>query len=198
MFSSKYTKFWKWFQTHEDEIFHFESNQDEVFDKLTRRLQRIHSDLVFEFSSVSNGKREFTVSAGGIRAVFPEVTKLVREAPAFSRWQVIAFRQRQDIPNIRCGDKELDRDALYFDYVPADGKIDLTVFIPGMSTASKEEIVGLKTIGYLTLDSLIGEFDVETKIAGIELVDTSRYPERRRIALRELTKIVDQLPETIQ
>ena len=67
-----------------------------------------------------------------------------------------------------------------------------------MSTASKEEIVGLKTIGYLTLDSLIGEFDVETKIAGIELVDTSRYPERRRIALRELTKIVDQLPETIQ
>ena len=196
--SSKYNKFWKWFEAHEDEIFHFERKQEKIFDKLASRLRRVHPDLVFEFSSVSEGRREFTVSAGGIKSVFPEVTSLVREAPALSRWKIIAFRQRRDVPDIQCGDKMLNRDAVFFDHIPAGDKIDLLLFIPGLSDSSPEGVTGLKTIGYLLLDSAVGEYDVETKIAGIQFLDASVSPERRRIPLRELPQVVDRLPKTAQ
>ena len=158
----------------------------------------MHPDLLFEFSSVSEGRREFTVSAGGIKSVFPEVTSLVREAPALPRWEIIAFRQRRDVPEIQCGDKKLNRDAVLFDYIPAGDKLDLMLFIPGLSSSSPEGVTGLKTIGYLLLDSAVGEYDVETKIGGIQFLDASASPQRHRIPLRELPQIVDRLPKTVQ
>ncbi len=193
-FGSKYAKFWRWFRAHEDELFRFETNRERVFDALAVQLRRIHPDLVFEFSSVSEGRREFTVSAGGIRAAFPEVTALVREASALPQWQVIAFRQRHDIPKIQYADKALDRDAVFFDYDVVEEKIDLTVFIPGIADGSTQDILSLKTIGYLFLDAVVGEYDVETKIAVIEFVDASASPARRRMPLCELANVVDSLP----
>jgi hypothetical protein len=197
-FGSKHDEFWKWFEAHENEIFHFERKREKVFDKLASRLRRVHPDLVFEFSSVSEGRREFIVSAGGIKSAFPEVTALVRAAPALPRWQVIAFRQRQDVPEIRCGDKALNRDEVFFDYVPTGDKIDLLLFIPGLADSSQEALTGLKTIGYLLLDTTVGEYDVEAKIAGIRMLDASEFPERRKIPLRELPSVVDKLPKTVQ
>ncbi|HEY6369224.1 MAG TPA: hypothetical protein VIX37_01480 [Candidatus Sulfotelmatobacter sp.] len=79
------------------------------------------------------------------------------------------------MPNIGCGDKELDRDALFFDYVLRGNQIDLTLFVPGIAAASTEEIVGLKAIGYLFLEAVAGEYDFETKITGIEFVDASAF-----------------------
>jgi len=197
-FGSKYRDFWKWFEAHEDEIFHFEREQEKVFDKLASRLRRVHPDLVFEFSSVSEGQREFTVSAGGIESIFPEVTSLVRDAPALSRWKIIAFRQRHDVPEIQCGGRVLNRDAIFFDYILAGEKIDLLLFIPGLAESSTDGVTGLKTIGYLLWDAAVGEFDVETKIAGIRFLDALDSPERRRIPLRELPQVVDKLPKTVQ
>jgi hypothetical protein len=195
---SKYLKFWKWFRSRETEIFHFENDQEKVFDKLAAELRRVHPDLVFEFSSIVDGRREFTISAGGIRAAFAEVTTLVREAPTLQKWKILAFRQRQDIPSIKCGDKELQRDAIFFDHATVGDKADLTLFMPGIRGASPQDVVGLKTIGYLMLDSVVGEYDVETRIAGIEFVDAADQPERRRIPLRELAAIVDALPRAVQ
>lgn len=195
---TKYSKFWEWFEAHEDEIFHFERKREKVFDKLAARLGRVHPDLVFEFSSAIEGRREFTVSSAGIKSTFPEVSALVRVAPDLPRWRIIAFRQRKEVPEIQCGNKSIKRDELFFDYIRAGDKIDLFLFIPGFSGSKPEGIVGLKTIGYLLLDATIGEYDVETKIGGIKMLDASEYPERQRIPLRDLPRIVDQLPGTIQ
>ena len=195
---AKYSAFWEWFEAHEEEIFHFERKQQKVFDKLARRLRRVHAGLVFEFSSAVEGRREFTISAAGIGSTFPEVTALVRAAPHLPRWQIIAFRQRQDIPEIQCGYKSIKRDAVFFDYIPAGDKIDLFLFIPGFADSSPEQVVGLKTIGYLLLDAAVGEYDVETKIGGIEMLDASARPERRKIPLRDLPKVVDGLSKSVQ
>ncbi len=195
---SKYTKFWKWFVAHEDQIFNFEADQERVFDTLAAHLQRIHRNLVFEFSSVADGKREFIISAGGIKEAFPAVTALVREAPPLTRWKVIAFRQRHQIPSIQCGDIKLDHDAVFFDYAENGDRIDVTVFLPGIVNSSPERLAGLKTVGYLFLDAAVGEYDVETKIAGIEFVDNGSLPDKRRLPLRELPQIVDALPRTVQ
>ncbi|MCU1272347.1 MAG: hypothetical protein JWN74_3641 [Acidobacteriaceae bacterium] len=197
-FTSKYGKFWKWFQAHEDEIFHFDANREKVFDKLASHLHRVHADLTFEFSSVYHGRREFIVSAGGIRNAFSEVMALVRRAPALPRWQIMAFRQRKDIPRIQCGDRSIERDSVFVDYVLVGDKMDLTIFIEGLVNGSSKDINSLKTVGYLLLDATVGEYDVETKIAGIQFVDALAFPERRRIPLRDLPNVVDGLPTSIQ
>jgi hypothetical protein len=75
-FASKYQKFWKCFNANEDEVFNFEADQERVFDKLAAQLQRVHSSLTFEFSSVTDGMREFVISAGGLKEAFPEVVAL--------------------------------------------------------------------------------------------------------------------------
>jgi hypothetical protein len=65
-----------------------------------------------------------------------------------------------------------------------------------MAHASTAEIVGLKTIGYLLLDAAVGEYDVETKVAGIGFMDASLFPARPRLPLRKLANVVDKLPKT--
>jgi len=50
----------------------------------------------------------------------------------------------------------------------------------------------------LFLDATIGEYDVETKLAGIEFVDALEFPDRRRIPLRDLPTVVDKLPSVAQ
>ena len=197
-FASKYQKFWKWFNAHEDEVFNFEADQERVFDKLAAQLQRVHPNLTFEFSGITRGKREFVISAGGIKKAFPEVVALVRDAPVLRRWEMIAFRQRKDVPSIRYGERTVERESILFDYALAGDKIDLTVFMRDLANGSSKDVTSLKTIGYLLLDATVGEYDVETKIAGIEFVDSSAFPERRRMPLRELPELIDSLPNTIQ
>jgi hypothetical protein len=197
-FRSKYSKFWNWFQRHEDELFRFEEDQESVFDKLAAQLHQVHRDLCFEFSSVQEGQREFTVSAGGIREAFPEVTALVSGAPKLPRWQIRAFRQRKDIPSISFGGRMLQCDAVLFDYVETGDKLDVTVFLPGLNEDSDANRTALKTIGYLFLDATLGEYLVETKLAGIEFVDASAFPNRRRLPLPELRTVIDKLPASIQ
>jgi hypothetical protein len=70
--------------------------------------------------------------------------------------------------------------------------------MPGLANGSANNITGLKTIGYLFLDAIIGEYDVETKLAGIEFVDASAFPGRQRIPLRDLSIVVDKLPSAVQ
>lgn len=197
-FGSKYKKFWKWFEAHEHEIFNFEADQERVFDKLADHLQHVHRNLVFEFSSITDGMREFIISAGGIKEAFPAVTALVRESPPLPRWKIIAFRQRHEIPSIQCGDINLNHDAVFFDYAEHGNRIDITVFLPGIVNSTPERLTALKTVGYLFLDAAVGEYDVETKIAGIEFVDATIHPQRRRLPLRELPEILDALPMTVR
>jgi hypothetical protein len=197
-FRSKYSKFWNWFQRHEDELFRFEEDQESIFDKLAAQIRQVHRDLCFEFSSVKEGQREFTVSAGGIKEAFPEVTALVSGAPKLPRWQILAFRQHQDIPSISFGGRMLNREAVSFDYVETGDKLDVTVFLPGLREDSDTNHTALKTIGYLFLDATLGEYLVETKLAGIEFVDASAFPGRRRLPLPELQTVIDKLPASIQ
>jgi hypothetical protein len=199
MSGAEYDKFWKWFQEAQDSIFSWETDQTRTFTELLTHLRRIHPDLVFELSAVKQGRREFVISAGGMKAAFPAVTALVQAAPPLPRWQVIAFRQRKDVPDIHCGGTRVVRESLRFDYV-AKGmkKINLTLFIPGLAKASEEDRNELMSIGFLFLDAIIGEYDVETKLAAIDFVDAAHDLGRRRLLLEELPGVVDALPNSIQ
>src|SRR5688500_13624428 len=95
--SKNETTFWKWFAKRSDAYFSFEENQEILFDELNQALAKVHPDLCFEFGPVENGKRDFVISAGGIREAFPAVTSLYRAAPELKQWKLIAFRPRREV-----------------------------------------------------------------------------------------------------
>lgn len=76
--------FWQWFDTHQDELLDFELDQERIFDELSEQLIRVHPKLTFEFGPKTD-RREFVISAGGIREGFPAVTSLVAAAPKLDR-----------------------------------------------------------------------------------------------------------------
>ena len=79
--------FWQWFAKNEGKLFSFETNQQEIFSALSHQLELVNCDLTFEFGPLqSDGKREFVISEGGIKAAFPAVEALYAKAPALDRW----------------------------------------------------------------------------------------------------------------
>ncbi len=162
--------FWRWFLAHESQFFEFDPvtvpERERLFDKLAAELNKLDPDLVFEFGPPET-KREFVISAGGIKRAFPAVVSLVAAAPTLDRWEVIAFRPRRTLHIVEFGGKRVDpRDVQVTLLDNGENGLALNYFIPGFS----EHDVALKQIGYLLLDEALGEYDVETRLGLIKML----------------------------
>lgn len=130
-------------------------------------MEKVNPDLTFEFSPVKqNGKREFVISAGGIKQAFPSVESLHAAAPSLKRWEFIKYRPRRNpIHDLNYADKSVAaKDVHYKMYKDAE-KVGIVLFLDGYDEQQRE-IYG--NIGYLFLDEALGEYDVETKVGFIE------------------------------
>jgi hypothetical protein len=128
---SPHERFWAWFEKNQDMLFDFERNQDRTFDKLNAAISKVHPDLTFEFGPVQNEKREFVISADGLKEAFPAVESLHASAPVLPHWTFIKFRPRRSAMTIQIGDLKLEPSDLEV-AVEADGdKAGFTVFIKG-------------------------------------------------------------------
>src|ERR1700730_13494318 len=69
--------FWKWFVKHEPELFEFdatrEAEREAIFSEIAIELHKVDPDLTFEIGPNGTPKREFIISAGGIKRGFPAV-----------------------------------------------------------------------------------------------------------------------------
>ena len=189
---SKEASFWHWFEKNESRLFSFEKDQERVFDDLAAAMNKVNSALTFEFGPVSGGKRrEFVISAGGIKKAFPAVEALHSSAPKLDRWIFIKFRPRRMFINDLefAGRKVKAKDVhflLFKDENPA--KVGVMVFLDGYKEAEKS-IFG--QIGYLFLDEALGEYDVEMKLGAIVFqARDSKYFEQAH-PLTELPKDFD-------
>jgi hypothetical protein len=181
--------FWKWFIAHQDELLDFEADQERVFDALSTQLAKVHPDLTFEFGPKSD-RREFVISAGGIRAAFPEVDSLVEAAPKLDRWRITAFRPRRTPLNrIEIGRTRVDPEDVEFCLLTNGSEIGLRLFVSGFN----ERDTALKQIVYLMLDEALGEFDVETKVGLIEMLPSKSPDTANRYPLCELATLFDEL-----
>jgi hypothetical protein len=189
------SEFWKWFLSNEDYVYNYEKDIEKVFDRLHERLRKVHPDLVFEFSTEIDGKREFTISAGGLEDAFPAVLELINTAPKLPRWNLIAFRKRQDpVLGVQLGTKKFEPEDITFSSDQQEGRLNLFVYMKGVEKASKKSYEQLLTAMFLLLDATLGEFDVTTKLAGIELCDAKYHHDLPVYPLIKLREVVDALP----
>lgn len=181
IFQNKYHAFWKWFENHSEALWYYENNT-EILDKLHKELHKINRNLTFEFGP-HNTKRDFTISADGIQEAFPFVEKLFDAKPVLRQWNIQKFRQRGDISCvITIQDFTLYPENIKYVLFPDGNKIGLILFIKGFD--DKPDIV--TDLAYIFLDTALGEYDVETKIRGIDFRDY-------HTAYFELSKSIESL-----
>jgi hypothetical protein len=190
---TKEAVFWRWFQKNDDRLFSFETNREKVFDDLADALKKVHPNLTFEFGPIlKDGRREFVISAGGIKAAFPAVEALYTVAPKIPRWIFVKFRPRRTpINDLNYADKKVRaQDVHYFLFKDENPeKVGIMIFFNGYKEEDKKSVWG--QIGYLFLDEALGEHDVETKVGAIVFQSReSKYFERAH-PLPELPKDFD-------
>ena len=175
------------------ELFDFDPGQEiereRLFDRVATELQKVNPYLTFEFGP--NGpRREFVISAAGIRDAFPAVVRLAGSAPTLQRWHIRAFRPRRTSINIiEIEGKRIDPIDVQFS-LSDNGKVaGICLFIPGF----QEGDVALKQIGYLLLDETLGEYDVETRLGLIKMLSTDTRTAGDRYPLADLPTLFDQL-----
>jgi hypothetical protein len=177
--------FWDWFRANESRLFDFEKDRHAIFDELTAQLQKVHEGLTFEFGPKVNETREFVISADGIKDVFPAVIALADAAPSLTRWKIIKFRPRRQLMPINSNGLQFKPDQIEFTIEPDGDKLGITLFMVGYKETEHERYA---SIGFLMLDEALGEYDVETKVGGIDFKssqDSSRLPKQPIVRLTE-------------
>jgi hypothetical protein len=103
------------------------------------------------------------IGASGKRSAFPEVRALVAGAPALTRWDVVALRQRQvPIRPAREGDVVVGPREVEFALFPEGRKIGIALYF---DRALMDDPLTMRRIGFQLLDDALGEEDV-TEHAG--------------------------------
>jgi hypothetical protein len=182
--------FWKWFAVNEPRLFEFEKDREGIFNELGKEMKLVNGDLTFEFGPVQNGKREFVISAGGIRSAFPAVEALYNKAPALQRWVWIKYRPRRlPINDLEFGGKKVKADDVRYLLAKDGDKIGIVLFFDGYNADEKNTF---GQIGYLFLDEALGEYAVETQVGFIEFQSRESHYFSRSSPLKELPTQFDE------
>jgi hypothetical protein len=182
-------RFWNWFIQHEVQILDFESDQERIFDQLAVELQRIDPNLSFEFGP-KEARREFVISASGVKSSFPAVASTVAAAPNLDHWKVTAFRPRRTTPNVvEFRGRRIHPKDVRFSLISNGKSVGIYLFIPGLQEGDAD----LKQIGYQLLDDALGEFDVESRLGLIKMLPPDVRTEGARYPLAELSARFDEL-----
>ena len=150
--------------------------------------------MTFEFGPEEDGQREFVVSAGGNRSSFPVVISLVDAAPSLPRWKLIKFRQRRELLGlIQVGTFSINLESVKCSLRVEGDKVGITLFF---GESDLDETMR-NQLGYLLLDSALGEYDVETFVGRIDFHPAKKKSNMERIPFRTLTKAFDTLIKSV-
>ena len=181
--------FWKWFQSNEDTLFNVEKNREQTFDKLGAEMHKLNPSLTFEFGPIEDGKREFVISADGIKEAFPQVEALYAAAPSLPRWKFVKFRPRRKPMDVNYEGVSVRATSVTVQLVRNGQLADLTVFIPNYSEADRKPYMA---IAFLLLDDALGEYDVETRVGQIK-VEAAPKAQAQTFSLQDSPKAFDAL-----
>jgi hypothetical protein len=180
--------FWSWFEKNEKRLFTFETDRDCVFGELAGTMKNVHESVTFEFGPVVEGKREFVISADGIKDAFPAVERLYSSAPKLPRWKFIKFRPRRAPMDIEYDGVKVKVADVFCTIEPDRNKAGVTIYFRGYQGNLKKQYTG---IAFLMLDQALGEYDVETKVGFIEVHDFADASQLEKKPLSDVTQVFD-------
>lgn len=181
-------RFWTWFIEHETLLADInEENHLDILHLLNRQIETIHDDLIVEMYRESPvSKQKMIISADGIVDAFPAVIETIKAAPLLARWDFIAFRQPMGTQfELDVNGKVISTDELFYTYEMIDKES------MGMVLYCKEFTEEIVPALFLALDSIIGEYQVESRLGFVEFMDGMHLP----LAARRLATLPDVMQQ---
>lgn len=185
-FKSKGTpeeNFWQWVTKNIQKIKAIRGGGDPVFRKANDVLEKYHEGLFFEVSG-----DEIIITADGNKDLFGAVIKLCDAAPSTNEYQVVAFRQASEFPDLQYGDFDIASKDVFFGHQQGDGFVDLVIYHKDYCKQNHDMVAGAI---FIMLDHGIGEYDVEERLRYIDFGTYTDLPDLRPLC--ELKAIVDKM-----
>jgi len=164
--------FWTWFR---ENLKRLRAQPPEVMiGEVNKQFQRAYPGLIMEF-----GLEEpllVVISGDGLKENIPKVKRAVAEAPIYSEYRVVAFRQpSKEAPTVRIGEVEADLSLTRCRPTTRSGShVDIELFVP-VPNIFPEDVVG--QLGFIALDHILGEEAVMTRIGDISFYSIEQAPE---------------------
>ena len=180
--------FWTWFQANTPALLAVTTCREPICEALVEELRRIAPELTFQFGPVHDGRREFVISADGIRDAFPAVEALAAAAPPLAQWTITRFRPGLPGPHrLHFGGVEVDSKDVLVRVEPDGDRIGLTVALPRFAPTPE---LRWEHAGFILLDMSLGEYLVETRIGAIDFVATSARPSGEWMPLERFAEML--------
>lgn len=192
---SKEDMFWNWFKKHQNTFYSDDENpikREQSFNLLSKQLNLIHPDLVFEFSPIrDNGIKELSISSNGDKELFKTIANIIAKAPKINNWKFNSLRQRIPGDDFEINFKELTigySDIFFRHNNEKYGNIGIEIYIE-----DNEQEDDTRHAVYILLDGLIGEYDVTIGIDWIDWkkLDKSSISELNLKPILNLRQLID-------
>jgi hypothetical protein len=188
---SKQAQFWQWFMANRELIEMNMANPADVLNSINNQLMHVHPDIEFEIGKFPEFF-EFVISAGGREEVITPVLDLYDAAPdpeLLPGWVVTAFKPRAPEGwTIEFDGTKFDAHNVYYHGEPEGDRIHVIVYHAGLNDETYNYFLGAT---FTLLDSILGEYDVMSKLGRIELGvlpdDWQKYN------LKPLVKLVNEV-----
>jgi hypothetical protein len=184
------SSFWQWFAKNAARL---RDNQDfvGVMNEISQQLAKIDPGVFGEIA-VDKSERSLILTADGKRELFPLVQALHAARPTVAGWTVIAFRPRMPAALLKgmqfeMEGKKYDPTAITFSAERDGDKLNIRVYSPREDVSNPA-----KSMMFTMIDHVIGEYDTETKIAGIDFGPASARPKTAK-PLTALAQAVDEI-----
>ena len=175
--------FWTWFQSPDgqktlNELWVDGATSNEATIKVGQRLKAVDNGL-----SWGATPDRFEVSASGIRDNMPIVRAIVERAPKMPNWEVIAFKQPLENPELMFQGHTVAVDTIMCQILGNRGPmVHLDVYLP-LPVGTPQCV--LNEMGFIMLDHTLGEETVMTRLGALRFDFTLVAPSTV-MTLREL------------
>lgn len=169
--------FWAWFDANRTKYYAIEEVYDkDLYMELRAKLGEFHPQLTFQIGGKINSPiRSLTISACGIVSNFDKVEELVKQAPIFQNWEIIAFKPADGFSiKVNVGGITFDPQKLRFipiELVEYPDVSAIRIYMPEYEEEREELFqIGLNAL----LEACLGE---KTAATQINYIDIKSYPE---------------------
>lgn len=187
--------FWQWFKKNEAKYFFFnkiddDEEKEKILNELLAQLHIYCENLFFEVGGHPDQKQDLIITAGGDPDFFDKAELLVKHAPKFEFWNVIALKPIKEDSAVEFDGIKLSAETMYF--IPLiskkSEKIGLRIYIDNLNPIDNENFL---TATYLVLDNLLGEKSNVLNIGHVELENLPPFSQRKElIELGKLLKYI--------
>lgn len=192
--SSKEEKFWNWVlknKTKLEAFIHSDFEDYTVYNRLTNALKKYNSSLFPEMTLGENGEVVLIITPDGMKDGILPTQKLYDSKPNLDNWIVKKFRQPNDEIGLNFDGVEYPSSDITIraKINEEEEKVDVEVYIKNMNSEPSKH----KTLAFLYLDHILGEFNTITKVGFIgfkhwndeECIDDG-------ISILELRKLIEK------